>query len=215
MSTKGAKIARGVVSETQQLAQKGLVTRKMIVDYEDTKSGNLHSWLQHVLIGSAYKAGLQPLPEYKIEMEPHLEVKGKRPQGKYKADVALFCQGKLIGLAEAYTMDMAHGAYRTGTFGIEATTPGLKIPHVLKYGKGLVEKTVVIVVVLPKQAARLPPWADLKEATKGSKNLYQCLKPAWETLVSLLKQDVTDAHLVVVSEYEIWSGGVAYPLDAH
>lgn len=183
--------------------------------YKETVRINLHSWLQYIMIKAGIDCNFHAIPEYKIRLDKPLKGIGrKRATRLYRADVGFIKFGgggmrmrpEVLGIGEVYTMDEAHGAYKSEdlhsmTGGKDTwLTPASKLPYVVESKEfyEFKERFIVIMTVLPENASDIPPWDALKSVQEYDKNFYRAFSSKWKELVDELRKKSADAHLIIL-----------------
>ena len=193
-----------------ELIKDNRITEKMIKDYEEMSTRNLHSWLQYSLIKAGLDENLYAVPEIKVYYSEKLipskfDMRLKiRPLSSKRVDVAYFDESKLLGIAEIVSLDGAHGCHVSE----ELCNPGLSLRDSLTY---LIENNndsiefVIILNVLPRKTNTIP-WKTVSskhDELKKTRNYYKVFNQEWKIFAKDLNKSVKVEMITIISENEI------------
>jgi hypothetical protein len=147
----------------QQLRQAGLITLKMLQQYEEANTKSLHGRLQGILMLAGNRVGLWAFPEIKYRLKIPIDKRkfGKKNyQRTIKVDIGFYNnENNLCGIGEVFTLDMLHeGDPNLSGVGVRASH---KLLHMAKEEK--FNGFFLIVITLPKEVKQRPPWRRWKE----------------------------------------------------
>jgi hypothetical protein len=101
----------------RKLIKDNRITEKMITNYTEMSTRNLHSWLQYSLIKAGLDESFYAVPEIKVYYSEKLipftfDKRLKDTKRSFKrVDVAYYDENKLRGIAEVVSVDEAHGCH--------------------------------------------------------------------------------------------------------
>ncbi|MEM4406490.1 MAG: hypothetical protein QXS68_05540 [Candidatus Methanomethylicaceae archaeon] len=204
--TNISKIIPEFVKVLKEFAEKGLITREMIVNCKKANEGNLHNKLQGVFIKAVNNCGYLAIPEEKIQLEKPI-LRRKKYQKVYKPDVSFYKNDERIGICEIISMETVAQLFPTEELekictkakvywktSITSATKLLTVPQQIKNSK------IFIIVVMPKIAKKTPAWKDFKAVAGNSNHIFEKFKPALDKLCEKLKENCSVYPLVITED---------------
>ncbi|OYT53077.1 hypothetical protein B6U66_00190 [Candidatus Bathyarchaeota archaeon ex4484_135] len=217
------ELARAVSHVLSELIIQGSIRIEALSDYDAMVQHSLHGWLQYAFIKAADQLGLIAVPETKIPYDHPLSPSAlvpcaaKRCRHSKRVDIGFFRPGgRLLGIGECFTLDEFHGSLSSAELYKEVSkhiavkrpwiTPRDTILHLVKYAKlGFRPDFVLLLITLPYDLrVKHAKWPDQRLLIeKGSDFFHR----KWLELVDEIRKFGISAHLIRLSDKDIWLDG--------